>query len=97
MHLFWDIIGYISAILLLVAYLGVTTGKLKPKSLGYQGLNFIGTFLLIIYSINKGAYASVLLNVVWIMVAMLGLYKWAQNRRKSPPRITPAQTETDMV
>lgn len=96
MSIFWNIIGYVSAVLLLGAYLGVTTGKLKPTSLGYQGLNFVGTFLLIVYSLTKNAYASVLLNAVWIMVAVLGLWRWAQSRR-AKTAAKPVQTETDLV
>lgn len=66
-----DIIGWIGAGSLLLAYLLISTNRVIGKSYLYQGLNLLGSFGFIVNSYCYGALPSVALNVIWLLI---GLY-----------------------
>ena len=66
-----DIIGWIGAILLLLAYIAISSEKVTGKSFSYQILNAIGSVFLIINSAYYHAYPSAFVNVVWITIAVI--------------------------
>lgn len=68
-----EIIGWTGVVLLLVAYGLVSSKRLDGGSLVYQALNLVGSAFLIINSATKGAYPSVVVNVVWICIALATL------------------------
>ena len=75
-----DALGWLGAILLLLAYWRVSHGLLDPKGRRYQWLNVAGGALLIVNSAWYGAFPSVAVNVVWILVGLQALLTW---RRRS--------------
>jgi lipid-A-disaccharide synthase-like uncharacterized protein len=87
------IIGFIGTVLVLLAYLLLSTKKIQSDSVSYQGLNLVGAILLIIYAVVLTAWANVLLNVVWGFIAIFALAKLfvALRRKKDPPVNTPLE------
>lgn len=71
-------IGWLGGILVVVAYLFNTTGKMKATDLSYQGLNLVGSIALIINTYIVGAYPSAAVNVIWVIIAIVGLIKGFQ-------------------
>lgn len=71
----YEIIGWIGTSAILLAYLLVSTGKLKSDSKKYQLLNLFGAIGIIINSGIHGAIPSVGLNIVWLLIAFYGLVK----------------------
>lgn len=69
------VIGFAGTIMVLLAYLLLSVKKISAESLGYQGLNFVGAVLLIIYAVILSAWASLLLNGVWALIASFALVK----------------------
>lgn len=69
------IIGWLGGILVVIAYLLNTTGKLTAKDFWYQFLNLIGSIALIINTFLVGAYPSAAVNVIWVAIAVVGLIK----------------------
>ena len=69
-----EIIGWSAAILLLAAYVLLTIGKLTARSSLYQWLNVLAGAGLIVNSGWNGAYPSVFINVVWMAVALYGVF-----------------------
>lgn len=69
------VIGFAGTIMVLLAYLLLSVKKISAESLGYQGLNFVGAVLLIIYAVILSAWASLLLNGVWALIALFALVK----------------------
>lgn len=65
-----DIIGWIGAISLLVAYLLISNGKLAAKTYAYQGLNLLGSVCLIINSYSYGTIPLVALNTTWLLIGL---------------------------
>ncbi len=73
---FWiDVIGWIGAVSVLIAYLMVSIRKWAGDSPRYQGLNLLGGLCLIANTLYFGAYPSSLVNLVWVGIAILTLSK----------------------
>ena len=75
--LFINILGWTGSVLYLVAYALVSLKKTEGDSLLYQGMNVIAGFLLVIYTVYLGAYATTALNAVWAAIGIFTLgRKW---------------------
>jgi hypothetical protein len=70
---FVDAIGWLGALILLVAYALVSLKRLEGDSTAYQVLNLGGGALLIINSFFYGAHPSVTVNLFWIGIALYTL------------------------
>ena len=69
-----EIVGWFAALVLLTAYVLLTTNKVTSGSRVYQWLNVIAGAGLIINSGWNGAYPSVFINVVWMAIALYGVF-----------------------
>jgi hypothetical protein len=72
---FVEIIGWISAAMLLSAYLLLNARKVSANSRLYQWLNVLSGAGLIINSGWNGAYPSAAINVVWMLIAIFGVLR----------------------
>jgi hypothetical protein len=70
-NLLVDIVGWIGALLLLVAYALISAGRTHGRSFFYQGLNLAGSLGLIVNSTFYTAYPSTFVNVFWIGIAVV--------------------------
>ena len=78
-----DIAGWAGVVILLVAYGLVSTKRIEGNSVVYQFLNAIGAVMLIVNSFYYRAYPSVVVNIVWIGIAVYALgKKWVSEERK---------------
>ena len=73
--------GWAGALLILSAYLMVSTGKVTGQSPLYQAMNVAGAAGFIINGWWHGAIPSAALNAIWIMIG--GLALWRIRKRKS--------------
>jgi hypothetical protein len=69
----YEVIGWAGTILILLAYLLVSIGKLSAKSKEYQFLNLFGAVGLIINTVVHRALPSAGLNTIWLLIAIYGL------------------------
>ena len=76
-----EVIGWAAAAILLSAYLMLTAGRLTASSRLYQWLNVLAGAGLILNSGWNGAYPSVAINVVWMIIGFWGLIRAAGARR----------------
>lgn len=76
-----DVLGWVGAALLLLAYALVSIKKLEGDSVAYQLLNLLGSAFLIVNSAYYGAYPSVGVNVVWIGIAAFTIFRAGSGRR----------------
>jgi uncharacterized membrane protein YgdD (TMEM256/DUF423 family) len=72
-HIWLDLIGWMGAAALLVAYAMVSSKKLEGDSTAYQFLNIAGSLLLAINTISYGAYPSSFVNMIWIGIAVFSI------------------------
>ncbi len=87
--LFFNILGTMGACLILLGFYRTSIGKWKNKSFIYELDNTIGALLLIVYQFHLHAFISVVLNVIWAIVAFRGLlsfaerYSWSRQKRRN--------------
>ena len=79
-HLLIDIVGWIGAIALLLAYGAVSRGYTQGTSFNYQLWNAIGSVCLLVNSTYYRAFPSSFVNFVWIGIAIATI----ANYRKTP-------------
>ena len=75
---FIEVVGWVGAVIILIAYGLLSAGRLAANSNAYQLLNVIGAAGFVINSGSKGAFPSAVLNLIWIAI---GIYALARNRR----------------
>ena len=79
-HFLIEMSGWAGAILILIAYVMLSAGRLDGRSHAYQWMNVVGAAGFIINSGYNGAIPSVTINVVWIGIGFFTLW---QGRRLS--------------
>ena len=71
-----EIVGWTAAVMMLSAYVLLTTGRLRSLSPAYQyvlsGAGFI------VNSGWNGAYPSAALNLIWMAIGLYGLFRGAR-------------------
>jgi hypothetical protein len=70
-----EIVGWIGMILVFTAYMLITMNKVDRSSLRYHGINLIGASCICINALVNTAYPSATLNILWAIIAVLGLLK----------------------
>lgn len=75
MYVFFQILGILGAVLLLLAYFKISKGDLSSDSWRYHALNMQGSLLLVINTIYLKAYGVLILNAVWFMISVFHILK----------------------
>ena len=80
-----EVAGWTGALLILLGYLAITTGKLNGDSALYQWINVAGAAGFVVNGWWHGAVPSAALNVVWLLIGTVALIRlW--RRERSPAR-----------
>ena len=80
MALLIDVLGWIASVLIVGAYFLNIRGRWSAQSKWYIICNLVGGAFFIINTAYHGAYPSALVNVVWVIIAMLSLLKLLRAR-----------------
>lgn len=76
-----NIIGLTGTTMVVSAYIMLQTNVIDSKSLMFNLINLFGAlFLLFSLTINFNM-ASFIIEIFWIGASLIGLYKWAKNRK----------------
>ncbi len=78
--MFFDVMGWIGMILVLLAYILLSTEKIKNGML-YQLLNLFAGIFMAIGLYPKDAWFSFTLQIIWAFVAIIGIFKIKKNNR----------------
>ena len=70
-----EVAGWTGAALILVAYLLVTLGRLTGQSLAFQWMNLFGALGFVINGWWHQALPSTSLNVIWMLIAAVALWR----------------------
>jgi len=73
-----EITGWTGAALILVAYLLLSSGRLTGQSRLYQWMNVVGAACFVLNSGWNGAIPSATLNVVWMLIGAVTLWRIAR-------------------
>ena len=82
--IFVEVVGWISAVLILGAYGLLTAGKVEARSRLYQWLNVLGACGFILNSGWNGAFPSAVVNVIWAGIGLAALWNLAHARPIRP-------------
>jgi hypothetical protein len=69
-----DAVGILGVIIILIAYYLLSVGRWPANCLSYQWLNFIGAWLILFSLYFHWNTASVLIEVAWIIISLIGIY-----------------------
>ncbi|MGA7275381.1 MAG: hypothetical protein WBX14_11105 [Candidatus Udaeobacter sp.] len=81
-QLWFDAIGWVGAIALLIAYALVSSKRLEGDSATFQLLNISGSILLAANTIFYGSYPSTFVNLIWAGIAAFSI----AIRKRAPSR-----------
>ena len=72
---FVEIVGWGGAVLILLAYLLLSAGRLTGQSLAYQVMNVLGAAGFIINGWWHRAIPSATLNVIWLLIGAIATWQ----------------------
>jgi hypothetical protein len=78
-----EIIGVYGIVMVLGAYALNTFGYLTASSTKYQLMNLTGGAAFVYYTLEKTAWASLFVNVVWVVIAIIGLWRILHKKGES--------------
>jgi len=78
-----EVAGWAGALLILLAYLLLSAGRLTGQSLSYQLMNVVGAAGFIINGWWHGALPSAVLNVIWLMIGAIATWRIMKKRGSS--------------
>ena len=76
-----EVAGWIGALLILLGYLAITTGRLTGDSAIYQWMNVAGATGFVVNGWWHGAVPSAALNVIWLLIGGVALIRLRQKAR----------------
>jgi len=80
MNLIIEILGWIASILIVGSYGLNISGKLAASSKIYVSANIIGGIFFVINTYYHQAYPSMLVNIIWVIIALVMLTKKDKNK-----------------
>lgn len=78
-----EIIGWAGALVILTSYLLVSAGHVSGQSRLFQWLNVAGAGGFVVNSGWHGALPSTVLNIVWMAIGLVTLWRLRQSARRS--------------
>jgi hypothetical protein len=76
-RLFWiEVFGWVASLMIIIAYALTTMEAISPADPLTHCLNFVGAVGVGLVTYVKRAYQSVLLNVIWAIVAIIGFLRY---------------------
>ena len=78
-----EIVGWVGALLILLAYLLISAGKLTGQSPLYQWMNIVGAAGFVINGWWHRALPSAALNVLWLLIGAIASWRIVKKRGSS--------------
>jgi hypothetical protein len=70
-----EVAGWAGAVLILLAYLLLSAGRLTGQSIVYQGMNVVGAAGFVINGWWHGAMPSAVLNILWLLIGAVASWR----------------------
>ncbi|MEV4090671.1 CBU_0592 family membrane protein [Streptosporangium saharense] len=83
MPLFVDLLGWISAAVMLYGYAMVSSSRMAGDGLPYQVINLVGSVALMVSATSHSAWPSAILNVAWAMIGVAAVIRNARGDRRT--------------
>lgn len=82
-----EVVGWAGALLILLAYLLLSAGKLTGQSLTYQAMNVLGAAGFIVNGWWHRALPSAVLNILWLGIGVFASWRILKKRASSTSAI----------
>ncbi len=82
-----DLAGILGVLLILVAYAGAQTGRLRPRAAPALLMNLAGAGLILSSLVFRFNLSAVLMEAAWALVALFGLARLALRRGRPGDRL----------
>ena len=79
-----QVISILGAMAILLAYAANQFRFIDPANLSYALLNFIGSFVLAVIAVIEVQWGFILLEGVWALVSLWGVYTILRDNRAYP-------------
>jgi hypothetical protein len=76
-----DAIGNLGVLLVLGSYLGLQLGRLDSRGPAYSACNAMGAVLLLVSLTVNFNLSSVIIEIFWLAISLLGLWRHRRARR----------------
>jgi paired small multidrug resistance pump len=73
--------GFIGAVLVLIAYLQLLANKISSESFRYSILNLIGSILILFSLAYAWNLAATIVEVLWVIISIFGVIKYLKGRK----------------
>jgi hypothetical protein len=78
--MFYQVISFIGAVLILTAYMALQLNRLGAQTISFQTLNLFGGIFLCITAVALRQYGFILVEGLWAILSAVGLWR-VVNRR----------------
>jgi len=79
---FSDGVGILGVSIVLVVYYFLQMEKVTVKDLSFSSLNALGSFLILYSLLYSWNLASVLIEVIWILISLIGVFNYFKRESK---------------
>lgn len=83
MNIFIEILGWMASVLIVGSYALNITGKLHTESKIYVWSNIFGGLFFVINTYFHQAYPSMVVNIVWVIIAIVMILKKSNKTKAS--------------
>ena len=73
---FHDVVGFLGAISILIAYFLLQAKKMSSDGLIYSLLNLVGAVLILFSLANAWNLTAVFIEIIWCGISVLGIFRW---------------------
>lgn len=81
-----DLVGYIGAAVLVLAYFLNQTGRLRSEDWRYPGLNLLGSGWVTVSLLFHMNAPSLAIELFWSAISLYGIWKSLRARQRTRPR-----------
>ncbi|WP_432969688.1 LysR substrate-binding domain-containing protein [Dactylosporangium sp. CA-233914] len=92
-----NLVGWAGAATLVLAYALVSTQRLVGDGVAFQAMNIAGAVALTLNSAVHGAWPSAVLNVVWVGIGAVAMYRLARRSRKAAQQVAEQAAERELA
>jgi paired small multidrug resistance pump len=78
---FYDILGTAGVGFIVVMYIMLQTGRIDPGRMAFSLFNAVGSVLILISLGYEFNFSAVLIEGIWLLVSLYGLWRAWQKRR----------------
>jgi hypothetical protein len=75
-YTFYDFVGTVGTIIIIVTYLLLQFGKIKSETLAYSLLNAVGAALIVTSLIYNFNFSAFIVEFFWLLISLFGIGKY---------------------